>query len=78
MKVYRLLDKAKRVIANENKKNQKDSFKTEQKFTKTKTSLASAGASIMNSANMTGGSYISVKDKALAKFDNVRTGADGV
>ena len=57
---------------------QKDSFRTEQKFTKTKTSLASAGASIMNSANQTGMSYVSVKDKALAKFDNIRTGADGV
>ena len=77
MKVHRLLEKAKRVIANENKKTQKDSFRTDQKMTKTKTSLASAGASIM-SANITGGSYVSVKDRALAKFDNIRTGVDGV
>ena len=55
MRVNRLLDKAKKVIANETKKLQKEkereSFRMEQKLAKTKTTLANAGMSIMGSTN---------------------------
>ena len=80
MYVNKLLDKAKRVIAAENKKEQrqsvKDAIKIEQKFQKTKSTLQSAGMSIMGSANNTASSMISVKDRAMAAFENCRSAKD--
>ena len=73
MKVNRLLDRAKKVIANDTKKVEKEAFRMEQKLAKTKTTLQGAGMSIMGSANNTTTSMISVKDRALAKFEMCRS-----
>ena len=47
---------------------------TDKKFAKSKTSLAgkSGGPKRIQSANLTSGSYMSVKERALARFDNCK------
>lgn len=72
MKVYRLLDRAKRVIANENKKLQREATLTDKSFQKRKTQVSTAQSKRLQSAGMTGMSEMSIKDRALSKFDNCK------